>query len=157
MQYLLKKTQQLECTIDEAWSFFSSPNNLSLITPVNMKFRVLSDLQQSSIYEGMIIDYTISPILGIPFFWRTKIRETMPGHSFTDIQVQGPYKSWIHRHEFIANKDGVLMIDTILYELPFGILGTLAHKLFVKNKLKDIFDYRRIAIQKIVHSKFKIA
>ena len=33
---------------------------------------------------------------------------------------KGPYKLWNHFHEFIPNKEGVLMKDTVDYELPFG-------------------------------------
>ena len=34
------------------------------------------------------------------------------------------------------------MIDKVDYELPFGLLGNIAHALFVKKKLEKIFNYR---------------
>ena len=38
------------------------------------------------------------------------------------------------------------MRDVVDYELPFGPLGGLAHRLFVRRSLESIFDFRRRAI-----------
>lgn len=148
MKYQLYREQQLYCDIETAWDFFSSPTNLSKITPKDMGFTVLSDYSEQ-IAEGMIIDYTVSPLLKVPLKWRTRITHVAPNKSFTDFQEKGPYKYWSHFHEFIPNKDGVLMKDTVDYELPFGFLGKMAHLLFVKKKLKDIFDFRYGVLEKL--------
>jgi ligand-binding SRPBCC domain-containing protein len=149
MIYQLKRTQQLYCDNVSAWNFFSSPENLSRITPKDMGFVVLSNLQDESIYEGMIINYTVSPLLGIPLKWQTKITHVDYEKSFIDFQQKGPYKSWKHHHEFFSNQDGVLMIDTVNYELPFGVIGSIVHSLFIKKKLKNIFDYRYGVLEKL--------
>lgn len=142
MAYQLHRTQQLYCDIDTAWKFFSSPHNLSRITPKDMQFRVLTNLPDESIHEGMIIDYKVSPILGIPMNWQTMITQVNEKKSFTDFQQKGPYKLWNHFHEFIPNEQGVLMKDTVDYDLPLGIIGVIAHTLMVRKKLGHIFDYR---------------
>lgn len=142
MKYKLHREQQLNCGLETAWKFFSSPLNLSTITPKDMGFTVLSDFKNESIYEGMIIDYKVSPILNIPLNWRTRISQVLELKSFTDFQECGPYKYWSHFHEFIPNQNGVLMRDTVDYELPLGFLGTIAHRVFVKKKLQSIFDFR---------------
>ncbi|WP_291149994.1 SRPBCC family protein [Flavobacterium sp. UBA7680] len=149
MIHQLKRTQQLYCDTASAWIFFSSPNNLSRITPKDMGFIVVSDLPNETIYEGMIIDYIVSPLLRIPLKWQTKIVQVDHEKSFTDFQQKGPYKLWSHRHEFFSNEDGVLMIDTVNYELPFGVIGNLAHRLFIKEKLEDIFDFRYEVLQQL--------
>ncbi|HFK5586355.1 TPA: hypothetical protein ACGZ92_002566 [Elizabethkingia anophelis] len=142
MRYHLYREQQLNCNIDEVWDFFSSPLNLSKITPQDMKFIVLSDLKNTPIYEGMEIDYLVSPVLGIPLKWKTMITQVNYQKSFTDLQAKGPYRYWNHYHEFIENDKGVLMKDSVDYELPFGFLGKLAHSLFVHKRLKSIFEFR---------------
>jgi ligand-binding SRPBCC domain-containing protein len=149
MRYRLKREQQLNCDIKSAWNFFSSPGNLARITPKEMGFAVLTDLPEADIYKGMIIDYIVSPVLGIPLKWQTEIIEVNYQKSFTDFQKKGPYKLWEHHHEFIPNHSGVLMIDTIDYELPFGVIGMVAHGLMVKQKLKAIFDYRHQVLQEL--------
>lgn len=152
MIYTLKKEQQLYCDIDTAWSFFSSPNNLSKITPKDMGFVVLSDLPDESVYEGLIIDYTVSPLLGIKMKWQTKITQVDFQKSFTDFQQKGPYKLWNHHHQFIKNDLGVLMIDTVKYELPFGFLGQIVRELVVKNKLNQIFDFRNKVLDQLFNT-----
>ena len=93
-------------------------------------------------YVGMIIDYKLSPLLGIPIRWQTKITQVDEGNSFTDFQQVGPYKLWKHFHEFVPHKNGVLIKDTVDYELPMGLLGSLVHSLMVRKILNNIFDYR---------------
>lgn len=148
MKYQLYREQQLYCDIETAWKFFSSANNLSEITPKDMNFVVRSVFENDEIYKGMTIDYYVSPILGIPLKWQTKITQVDTLKSFTDFQKKGPYKYWNHFHEFIPNKDGVLMKDTVDYELPFGFLGNIAHRIFVKKKLESIFDFRYQVLEK---------
>jgi ligand-binding SRPBCC domain-containing protein len=142
MRYRLYREQQIKCNVEDAWRFFSSANNLQKITPDSMRFKVLSDFADDSIFEGMQIDYLVSPVLNIPLKWKTIITQVDWQRSFTDFQASGPYKYWNHFHEFIPNADGVLMKDTVDYELPMGFLGDLVHGVFVKNKLNSIFDYR---------------
>jgi len=150
--YILKREQQLYCDIASAWSFFSSPHSLSRITPKEMGFVVLSNLTDSEIYKGMIIDYSVKPLLGIPLKWQTQITEVDYQKSFIDFQKKGPYKLWRHRHEFIPNQKGVLMIDTVDYELPFGFIGKIMHSLIVRKKLKNIFDYRNKVLERLFNA-----
>ncbi|WP_379963796.1 hypothetical protein [Epilithonimonas sp. UC225_85] len=147
MIHRLYKEQQLNCDIETAWNFFSAANNLSVITPPEMKFTVLTKLKNDEIFEGMIIDYTVSPLFNIPMKWQTEITHVDFQKSFTDFQQKGPYRLWNHFHEFIPTDDGVLIKDTVDYELPLGFLGDIAHQLFVKKKLENIFDFRHEVLE----------
>ena len=155
MVHRLYREQQLNCDIETAWKFFSSANNLAVITPKDMNFTVLTKLQNDEIYKGMLIDYTVSPILKIPMKWQTQITQVDFQKSFTDFQQKGPYKLWKHYHEFIPNENGVLIKDTVSYELPMGFLGEIAHQLFVKSKLKSIFDFRHEVLEVMFNNKRK--
>ena len=147
--HLYKAEQILPISIEKAWDFFSSPKNLSVITPPSMGFLILSDFQGEGIYEGMLIDYKVRPLLGIPMHWKTEITNVKENHVFTDQQLTGPYKVWRHTHTFTPHEKGVLMTDVIEYKLPFGWLGQIVEKLIVRNKIKSIFDYRKNVLTKI--------
>lgn len=153
MIHQLKREQQLNCDIETAWKFFSSANNLSKITPKDMNFIVRTKMESDEIYEGMIIDYYVSPLLGIKMDWQTEITQVNYLRSFTDFQNKGPYKLWNHFHEFIPNEKGVLIKDTVDYELPMGFLGEIAHNLFVKSKLENIFSYRFNILEQMFNKK----
>ncbi|MBC7744666.1 MAG: SRPBCC family protein [Flavobacterium sp.] len=147
--FYFKTEQFLPINIEKAWDFFSSPKNLALITPPELDFKILTKLDDKAIYEGMIIQYTVKPILGIPLPWKTEICKVNRPSFFTDKQLKGPYKLWEHTHTYHKHENGVKMQDEIKYELPLGILGNLAHKLFVKKKIERIFSYRRSVLEKL--------
>jgi ligand-binding SRPBCC domain-containing protein len=86
--------------------------------------------------------YTVKPVLGIPLFWMTEIKHVDKGKLFVDEQRRGPYRLWHHQHHFREIDGGVEMTDLVHYRLPLGWLGQAAHGLFVKNKLREIFQYR---------------
>lgn len=153
MVHQLKREQQINCDIETAWKFFSAANNLSKITPKDMNFIVRTKMESDEIYEGMIIDYYVSPLFGIKMDWQTEITQVNHHRSFTDFQKKGPYKLWNHFHEFIPNEKGILIKDTVDYELPLGFLGEIAHKLFVKNKVEQIFSYRFNILEKMFNQK----
>lgn len=141
--HTLKRVQRLPISPQQAWDFFSSPLNLREITPVYMDFRVTSDPDfLGSMYAGQVITYTVRPLLGIPLFWMTEITHVEPGVFFVDEQRKGPYALWHHQHHFKATAGGVEMTDLVHYEVPLGWLGDLAHGLFVRRQLEEIFDYR---------------
>ena len=81
--------------------------------------------------------------------WVTVIARWVPGVEFQDRQERGPYRTWIHTHRFQSEGDGVLMRDRVEYELPFGVLGRIAHALLVQRQLEGIFEYRRSAIERL--------
>lgn len=153
--YKLSRTQRVNARIEEVWDFFSDPANLNDLTPDNMSFKITSPLPLSRMYEGQIINYKVAPILNIPLNWKTEIKEVVPYKKFTDIQLKGPYKLWHHVHTFEDKGDHVIMNDTVEYALPFGILGQLAHSIFVKKRLKEIFDYRFTAVSALFDKKSK--
>jgi ligand-binding SRPBCC domain-containing protein len=93
-------------------------------------------------YAGQIIEYTVKPVLGIPLYWMTEITQVKDKEYFIDEQRFGPYSLWHHQHHFKAIDGGVEMTDIIHYKNPLGIFGKITNALFVKNKLKGIFDYR---------------
>ena len=141
--YQYQEKQFLPIPIEKAWEFFSSANNLSRITPPNLKFNILTDTGNREIFNGQKIKYTVSPLLGIPMNWLTEIDHVETKVTFTDKQLQGPYKKWEHTHTFVPVKNGTMMYDTIHYQLPFSYLGKLAHWLFVRKQIENIFNYRK--------------
>lgn len=139
--YSLKTELNIPISISEAWTFFSSPKNLSKITPEQMGF-IITNEPADNMFQGQIITYKVSPLLGIKINWMTEITTVKQNEYFIDEQRFGPYSLWHHRHHFYEIDGGVKMIDEVNYKLPFGFIGRIAHGLFIKKKLKSIFDYR---------------
>jgi ligand-binding SRPBCC domain-containing protein len=146
--YSFKTVQFIPASLDEVWNFFSVPDNLEAITPTNMPFKVTSKHHGSKIYPGQIIEYKVSPLFGIPMYWMTEIVHVQDKVHFVDEQRYGPYSLWHHQHHFKDVDGGVEMTDIVHYKMPFWFLGDIANTLLVKKKLKEVFDFRWVAIEK---------
>ncbi|MEC8175551.1 MAG: SRPBCC family protein [Bacteroidota bacterium] len=134
--------QKLPITIEEGWGFLSNPKNLSCITPNYMKFKI-TDCDFKPVYQGQIIQYTVRPLLNIPLKWVTEITHVVNENYFVDEQRFGPYSLWHHKHFLREIDGGIEMEDIIHYKIPLGFIGEFLNFLFIKNQLKEIFEYRK--------------
>jgi ligand-binding SRPBCC domain-containing protein len=66
-----------------------------------------------------------------------------------DVQVRGPYLLWHHTHRFVEEGSGTRITDEVLYQLPFGPLGELAHWALVRRDVEKIFDYREAKVRSL--------
>lgn len=147
--YQFKRTQHFDNSIDELWNFISNPQNLKRITPDYMGFDVTSENLGDKMYEGMIISYKVSPLLGIKTTWVTEITHVKDKHYFVDEQRVGPYKIWHHQHFLESTPEGTMMKDIVSYQPPFGFLGSIANNLIIKKKLEEIFAYRTKVLKEL--------
>jgi len=145
--FKLKYSQKLPISLNEAWDFLSSPNNLELITPKSMDFNII-DWDRKKAYPGQIIRYTVKPILGIKINWVTEITHVRSKEYFVDEQRFGPYTFWHHKHFIKEIEGGVIMEDVIHYKPPFGLIGVLLNFLFINSKLNSIFKHRELELIK---------
>jgi len=139
--YRLSSKQHLPITLDEAWDFLSNPNNLKVITPDYMSFDIISGADKP-MFAGQIIQYIVTPILGVKTTWVTEITHIVDKKYFVDEQRFGPYALWHHKHFINQIEGGVEMEDIIDYKVPFGFIGRLVHPFLIKPKLTEIFNYR---------------
>jgi ligand-binding SRPBCC domain-containing protein len=147
--YQLLRKQFISAPVREVWDFISSPGNLKRITPEYMGFEVTSKNLPEKIYPGMIIGYSVKPMLGIKMDWVTEITHMAEMKYFIDEQRIGPYAMWHHQHLVEPSEEGVLMTDIVTYSPPFGFLGAIANNLFIRKQLDNIFNYRSKIIEKL--------
>ena len=113
---------------------------MDTITPTWLNFRILTP-PPILMEQGARIEYSLK-LNGIPFIWKTKISDWDPPRFFRDVQISGPYEIWEHSHFFEQKDSGTQMTDIVDYAPPGGPLSTLVNALFIKGRLKKIFDYR---------------
>lgn len=149
--YRLYSQQFLPISIEEAWSFFSTPQNLQKITPENLDFRITSP-EKGEAYLGQIITYSIRLNKIFKMNWVTEITYITKGKSFVDEQRFGPYKMWHHLHNFEKVDGGVLMTDIVHFKLPFSWIAPIIYSLFVKRNLSTIFNHRITILDALISS-----
>lgn len=147
--FTLTAKQKVNVSVEKAWEFFSSPDNLEKLTPSEMGFSVTSGKPKKA-YPGQIITYKVSVVKGVRLNWVTELTQVKENCFFIDEQRFGPYKMWHHEHSFKkVDENSCIVGDKVSYKLPLGLLGKLAHVLFVKRQLRGIFEFRNKQIVKI--------
>ena len=71
---------------------------------------------------------------------------------FKDEQVKGDFKKLVHEHYFKPVNNGTLMIDQFTYDLPLGVIGKLADKIYIEKYLKSLLEERNAVIKQIAES-----
>jgi ligand-binding SRPBCC domain-containing protein len=144
----LRRKQLVRRPLAEVFDFFSRSGNLQQITPPWLRFEMRSP-EPIEIRVGTEIEYRLR-LHGIPLRWVSRIDQWQRDRMFVDRQLHGPYRLWLHRHEFNWVPGGTAVLDSVGYALPFGPLGELAGPAFVRRDLERIFDYRRAAVARLL-------
>jgi len=122
-EVVLRNYQWVRKPTYKVFSFFSHKNHLEFISPSHLNYKV-TGRSNGRIMKGSIINSKFR-FFGIPLKWKLKISSFKFGKSFTDEQVYGPCTKWNHQHNFVPFQRGTLIIDNVIYKLPFGHLGKL--------------------------------
>ena len=145
--YIVESRLWLPKPRPEVFAFFADPANLARVTPPRFRLTLLD--APATLSAGATFDLRLS-WLGVPLRWRTFVREYDPPYRFLDVQVRGPYARWEHRHLFLSEAGGTTMEDRIVYRLPLGALGNLAHALVVGRQLRTMWRYRRQKVSELL-------
>ncbi len=125
---------------EAVFPFFADAANLQQLTPPWLRFQILTP-QPIEMRAGARIQYRIR-LHGLPMSWLTQIAAYEPPCMFVDQQVRGPYRTWIHTHQFRSVRGGTLLLDHV----EFDMLGGSLVAPFVTRDLRKIFTYRHEAL-----------
>ena len=148
--FRLQREQLVRQPLHDVFEFFARPENLAVITPPWLGFRILTP-SPILMKKGTVIDYSMR-VMGVRVRWQSLISAYDPLHSFTDEQLKGPYSFWHHTHDFSETDGGTLITDEIQYAMPFGLIGQIGQKLIVQRRLEEIFRHRARVIERIFDS-----
>ena len=101
-----------------------------------------------------LVNYDLTIVSGLARGIDTIAHRTVVKNQGKTIAVLGCGLDQIYppENKNLANQiteNGVIMSDIISYSPPFGILGVIAHSLFIKKQLNEIFNYRFKAVERI--------
>ena len=78
----------------------------------------------------------------------SKITEFDAPNYFVDEMVSGAFKSFRHEHIFQQKGNQTLMIDKFYFQSPFGIVGKLVNRFFLKKYMTNLFKTRNQLLRK---------
>lgn len=139
----------INAPVETVWQFHERPDILKILTPPWQPVKIIR--REGGLGVGAISEFRIN--LGpIPVKWVAKHIECQSNSLFIDEQIEGPMKSWIHRHQFENTKGQTKLKDLISYELPGGWLAEFLLGWWVEARLKDMFRYRHEVTKKACES-----
>jgi ligand-binding SRPBCC domain-containing protein len=138
-EHLLERSQLVPTPLEQTFDFFADPRSLEAITPPWLHFRILD--APDRLRRGSLLRYSLR-LFRIPIRWTTEITAWDPPHGFTDTQLRGPYRLWLHEHLLEDVGTGTRVTDRVRYRVPLGPAGRAANRLLVRGWLDEIFDYR---------------
>jgi len=143
---------KVNCNIDKVWDFYTDIKHLEIITPPQLKLRIIETSNQQ-VVDGLRMTLSAKLVL-YSSKWHSIISLVdISKHMYIDEMVKGPFKKWKHVHLFSdIGKNQTLVTDTIEFELPFFFLGKLMEG-YVENNLMKIFEYRKIQTVNILSNK----
>lgn len=132
---------------EKLFPFFSRAENLELITPPWLNFKITKK-SADEISQGVNIEYKLK-IHGVPVTWVTLISDWNPSSSFVDEQIKGPYSKWHHKHVFYPVQGGTLVRDEVTFRVPGWIFGKLFLTPWIRKDVNKIFSFRKMKLNEM--------
>ena len=137
----------IRASLDAVADFHEDADALKRLTPPPIIFQMH---RSEPLKEGSITQFTLW-IGPFPVRWVAVHTYVALPDGFTDVQGEGPLKSWVHRHTFTTQGDNLTQInDYIEYEHHAGLRGLKSKLLFNNATLSSIFLFRKFMIRRLV-------
>lgn len=165
MPHVTTFEQWIPYPLEQVFAFFGNPENLPRIMPAWMQVQV-DDMNIVAPPDGpgggkfagagsvVSISFRPVPLLPLRAHSDAKIVAFEMNHLFEDAHADALFKSWHHRHEFLAmtreGVNGTTVRDVIKYELRFGPLSAIVNALVVAGRMRRTFEYRQRAVERLL-------
>lgn len=131
---------EINSSAESVFRWHDNPGAFERLMPPWEPVEILE--RDEGITNGTRIKFNI-PLPFTKWTWVAEHQNYEAGKQFEDVQLDGPFKSWRHRHEFeMINTEVSRLIDTIQYQIPYPPIGKWIVGRMLRNKLKRMFRYR---------------
>jgi ligand-binding SRPBCC domain-containing protein len=140
----------INAPVEVVWKFHERQDILQLLTPPWQPVQVLR--REGGLDEGAITEFKL--FLGpLPLTWLARHTDFEQYRLFTDVQISGPFESWVHRHEFTAEDGKTRLTDNISYSMPGGDGVEFVSGWLIQLQLEAMFRYRHFITKRECESK----
>lgn len=169
MRFSYHTEQHLPYPVEQVFAFFADPDNLPLLMPAWQYARIeqqslvpppiqsnpsAPQIRASGVGSHVTLSFRPFPFSPFRLHWQAEISEFVWNEHFCDAQLRGPFAYWNHCHYIRqvneSGMDATLIADNVEYELPFGIAGQIAHRLFIRRQIERTFAYRQVQLARIL-------
>ncbi len=126
--------------VAQVFAFHESPDALERLTPPWQPVQVIR--KDPSLQFGARVELLV-PIGPFRAKWCARHTHYEKNRLFIDVQESGPFRRWVHHHEFQAiDASTTRLTDRIEFSLPGGPLVDLLGAWFARIQLRRMFAYR---------------
>jgi len=172
MNYHFQAEQWIPVPLEKVFRFFADSRNLPRLMPAWMGMEllrvkivpppgtepVMATVTDRTPFAGagseLVASYRALPFLPFRITSVALITEFVMNENFADIQKEGPFRKWRHRHQFATEVrngvNGTAIEDIVDYEIAYGLLGAMAQKLFVGPQMRRTFAHRQQALKTLL-------
>lgn len=138
MTYAVWKSR-LPVTADELFEFHMNIESLEAISPPLAPFAVISEPKRAEAGDVQVFRLGNGPLTTL---WEERITKVVPGRLLEDVQESGPFRSWRHQHQFLADGDGAVLKDVVRFRLLPTPVGPFLDYLLVRPFILGMFWWR---------------
>lgn len=136
---LFQSTQVFPRPRDEVFAFFCRPANLIAVSPPELYMKLEEGPDLLQLGSRVVLR---GRRWGISQRIVSEVTALAQGESFTDVQIEGPFRKFEHTHRFREVAGGTEVLDQLEFEPPGGMLGLLVTVGRIEKDLTWIFEYR---------------
>jgi len=119
--------------------------NLHLDSMTHHREKVVAGRTTGQFVEGDVVTWSARHF-GLPLRLTIRIFDVDAPHRFADEQVRGPFAAYHHEHLFTEIDGRTHMQDRLTFAAPFGPLGRLAEKLFLRRYMQGLLEQRNASL-----------
>ncbi len=138
----------IHAPLNVVFAFHEREDALPLLSPPFPPLRVVQKL--GGIEAGARVELRIGPVK-----WVALHTAFEKNRLFVDEQIEGPFRKWIHQHEFEAVGDGTRLTDRLEFELPGGAFVNGVLGWAVKLGLRQMFAHRHSVTKTICEAEYR--
>ena len=136
---VFEKSTELPVSAEVAFDWHCRLGAFERLTPPWESIELLST---DGVVEGGIarLRVRMGPLSKL---WVAEHDRIVPGRSFRDVQLSGPFARWEHTHSLEPiSDDRCVLTDRIEYRAPLGFLGELFGGRLIRRSIERTFEYR---------------
>jgi ligand-binding SRPBCC domain-containing protein len=129
----------IQAPVERVFAFHEQPDALERLTPPWQPVEVLR--REGGIADGAVVELRLrfGPLARR---WVALHMAYERNHFFEDVQKEGPFRYWRHRHEMTPEGGATRLTDRIEFSLPGGPLVDWAIGWLARRQLTRLFRYR---------------
>jgi ligand-binding SRPBCC domain-containing protein len=97
---------------------------------------------------GQIVTFAIARRLRLT----VEVTNYQRPRKLVDTMIKGPFRAFVHIHEFRDEQEGTRMVDTVEWTSPFGVAGKIFDTFVLQNYMRRVITSRNTKLKHLAEN-----